>query len=371
MADVIRACVARDLRGPSSWSVEDVVIEEPDTAEVIVEVSRVSLCRSDLNVLTGRRPKPVPIVLGHEAVGKVVRCGTEVEKLQPGQRVSFSLVPACGSCPACDGGTPGQCTAGRLSNAEALLPSGEYRIRTKCGEGLHQYMGIGALAEAAVVSAKSVVPFEASISDDEAALLSCAGVTGVGAVRSFGYTPETVVVVGVGAVGLFAAMAALATGVGTVVAVDPEPARLRAATSVGCTHVVSARDPNAVDLIRRVTSGGGHQTIESAGAPGSLELAVAATRPGGVVTALGLSDKGESLKVATDLLVGRDLTISGAYIGRSDPMKLIPDIAKDVEAGRLPVKTILEPALPLSEAALAARRSDRLHVVRQLIDPQA
>jgi alcohol dehydrogenase len=350
--------------------IEEVELDPPGPGELLVRVRAAGLCHSDLSVIDGSRPRVMPMVLGHEAAGTVLATGPGVEGFAPGDQVVFSFVPACGSCPPCAAGRPALCEPGARENVAGGVLGGARRWRDAGGAPLHHHLGVSAFAEATVVSARSAVRVDADLAPEIAALFGCAVTTGVGAVvNTAAVRPgESVVVVGLGGVGLAALLGALAAGAHPAVAVDLQPEKLQRARALGATHTVLA-DEGAVDAVREITAGGAHHALETAGHPQALALAYAATRRGGTTVTVGLPDPRVTFAVPAVSLVVEERTVKGSYLGSAVPSRDVPRYVALHRAGRLPVDRLISHRLRFDEAELAVA-FDRLasgEAVRQVV----
>lgn len=343
-------------------------LAEPGPGEVLVRIRAAGLCHSDLSVIDGARPRPVPMVLGHEAAGEVVRAGVGVDDLAPGEHVIMVFVPSCGHCVPCASGRPALCAPGAAANGVGTLLSGERRLTVE-GAPVNHHLGVSAFADYAVVSRRSLVPVPADIPFEIAALFGCAVLTGVGAViNTAGVTPgQSVAVVGLGGVGLSAVLGAVASGAHPVIAVDLNADKLVTARELGATHTVNAAAVDAVDQIRELSGGGVDHALEMAGAVPALELAWQVTRRGGTTTTAGLAHPQRALAISPAQLVAEERTLKGSYVGGCIPVRDIPRFVALYRAGKLPVQKLLTSTGPLEEInagfdALAAGRTIR-HVV--------
>src|SRR5215471_11010017 len=156
-------------------------LEPPGPGEVLIQIKAVGLCHSDLSVINGDRPRPTPMVLGHEAAGRVAECGEGVIDVRPGDHVVLAFVPSCGSCLPCMEGRPALCEPGGRANVAGTLLSGARLLRFH-EEPIYHHMGVSGYAEYAVVSRRSAIKVDDSLPAHEAALFGCAVLTGVGAV---------------------------------------------------------------------------------------------------------------------------------------------------------------------------------------------
>ena len=195
--------VPYDLTRP--MEIADVELAPPGPGEVLVAIKAAGLCHSDLSVVIGDRPRPLPMVLGHEAAGVVEAVGDGVSDLVPGDHVVSVFMPNCGHCLPCAEGRPALCEPGALANGGGVLTGGHARLSEKA-HALHHHLGVSAFAERAVVSRRSLVPVPRDIPFVEAALFGCAVLTGVGAVVNTAKLTmgSTAAVVGLGGVGLAA-----------------------------------------------------------------------------------------------------------------------------------------------------------------------
>lgn len=161
--------------------IEELELDPPGPGEVLVKMKAAGLCHSDLSVINGSRPRPVPMAIGHEAAGIVVEVGQGVSDLKPGDMVVLVFVPSCGHCLPCAEGRPALCEPGAEANTKGVLLSGARRLH-RHGEEVNHHMGVSAFADHAVVSRNSCVRIDADIDPAEAALFGCAVLTGAGAV---------------------------------------------------------------------------------------------------------------------------------------------------------------------------------------------
>src|ERR1700755_2564045 len=207
--------------------VEDVDLAPPGPGELLIKIKATGLCHSDLSVVNGDRPRPMPMVLGHEAAGEVLECGAGVTDLKPGDQVVLTFVPSCGSCLPCMEGRPALCEPGARANGAGTLLSGERRLRFHDSPVYH-HIGVSGYAEYAVVSRRSVIKVDSSLPAHEAALFGCAIVTGVGAVVNTAKVPagSSLAIIGLGGVGLSALLAANLVGASEIIAVDTSPEKL-------------------------------------------------------------------------------------------------------------------------------------------------
>jgi alcohol dehydrogenase len=362
-------------------SIETLALEPPGRDEVLVRIGAAGLCHSDLSVINGDRPRPLPMALGHEAAGVVEEVGEGVADLARGEHVVMVFMPSCGHCLPCAEGRPALCEPGAVANGAGTLLSGARRLRCDDGGGaggggaaaaaaVNHHLGCSAFAEYAVVSRRSLVRIDPELPLAEAALFGCAVLTGVGAVVNTARVPAgaSVAVVGLGGVGLASLLGAVAAGARRIVAVDLSEEKLDLARRLGATDTVNARDPEAAEQARAATGGGVEFAFEMAGSIRALELAYRITRRGGTTVTAGLPPPDAALPLPVVNLVGEERTVKGSYIGTCVPARDIPRYVELYRRGRLPVDRLMSGRLALEEINAGF---DRLHegkAVRQVIE---
>ncbi|MBB4086893.1 zinc-dependent alcohol dehydrogenase family protein [Sphingomonas carotinifaciens] len=369
----IEAAVLRQRGAPLPYAdsrplaIETLELDPPGKSEVLVRIAAAGLCHSDLSVINGDRPRPVPMALGHEAAGVVEALGEGVDDLAVGDHVVMVFMPSCGHCLPCAEGRPALCGPGAVANGAGTLLSGGTRLHDADG-AVHHHLGCSAFASHAVVSRRSLVRIDADLPLHEAALFGCAVLTGVGAVVNTAAVKagQTVAVIGLGGVGLAAVLGAVAAGAAQVIAVDLSDDKLSLARELGATAVVKA-GAEAVEHVRTLTNGGCDVVLEMAGSVRALESAVAMTRRGGTTVTAGLPPPDAALPVNVVALVGEERTLKGSYIGTCVPARDIPRYVALYRAGRLPVDRLVSGYLTLADIN---RGFDDLHAgraVRQIV----
>lgn len=372
----IRAAVLETMGTPPPYAlsrplrIEEIELEPPGPGEVLVRIAAAGLCHSDLSVINGDRPRPLPMVLGHEAAGIVEEVGPGVDDLVKGDHVVLVFVPACGHCLPCMEGRPALCEPGAAANGAGTLLSGARRLR-RDGAPIHHHVGVSAFAEYATVSRRSLVKIDPELPLEEAALFGCAVLTGAGAVINTGRVRpgQTVAVVGLGGVGLCALLAAVASGAREIVAVDILPEKLAFARQLGATMTFDAREPRALEAIRDATRGGVDFAFELAGSAAALELAWAITRRGGTTITAGLPHPSARLPVPIVQLVAEERALKGSYIGTAVPARDVPRLIDLYRKGRLPVDRLMSGRLGLDEINEGFDRLARGAAIRQIVMP--
>ncbi|WP_433249544.1 NAD(P)-dependent alcohol dehydrogenase [Actinomadura nitritigenes] len=364
MPVVTTAAVAREGADGFSW--EPVRLEDPRPGEALVRVVGAGLCHTDLSVLAGRLPVPLPAVLGHEGAGIVEAVGAGVSAFVPGDRALLSFTN-CGHCPACVRGRPTACATFFRTNFSAGRQDGSSPISTADGERLGgRFFGQSSLASRAVVDVRSMVKVTAADEDELAMLapIGCGIQTGAGAILNV-LRPEagaSVIVFGAGAVGLSAVMAARLTAAGRIIAVDRVASRLDLALELGATDVIDVTTGSLPDLLAK--AGTLTHALETTGAPAVLEQAIGALSSTGVVAVVGAPAAGSRVSFDVNALIeGR--TIRGVTEGASDRVTFIPALVDLHRQGRLPIDRLIRAYAPhdLDRAVADARSGATLKPV--------
>ena len=350
-----RAAILRALAKPpyaisKPLSIETINLGEPGPGEVLVKIAAAGLCHSDLSVINGERPRPLPMALGHEAAGVVVGCGAGVTDLEPGDHVVMVFMPSCGHCVPCAEGRPALCEPGAAANGAGTLLTGERRISRE-GVEINHHLGVSAFAEHAVMSRRSMVKIDRDLPLTIAALFGCAVLTGVGAVvNTAKLTPGArVAIVGLGGVGFSSLLGAVASGARQIVAVDLSDEKLALARDLGATDTFNARTDGVVDLIRQATGGGVDVSFEMAGSAAAADLAYKIGRRGSTFVTAGLPQPNSALAVPLVQLVAEERTLKGSYIGSCVPVRDVPRFIDLYKAGRLPIDRLMGGTLRLDD----------------------
>ena len=352
----VRAAVLDSIGSPLPYAtskpltITTVELASPGPGEVMIKVAAAGLCHSDLSVINGDRPRPMPMVLGHEASGVVEALGAGVDDLAVGDHVVVVFVPSCGHCAPCAEGRPALCEPGALVNGAGTLLGGGRRL-TRAGAALHHHLGCSVFAEYATVSRRSVVKIDDSVPLVEAALFGCAVLTGVGAVVNTAPVGAgaSVAIVGLGGVGLAALLGAHAAGAAQIIAIDLADDKLEKAKKLGATHAVNAARADVVEQVRALSAGGVELAYEFAGSVRALELAYRVTRRGGTTVTAGLPPSTATMSLPAVSLVAEERTLKGSYIGTCVPSRDIPRYLALYKLGRLPVDKLLTGRLTLDQ----------------------
>ena len=337
----------------------------PRPGELLVRIEAAGLCHSDLSVINGDRPRPMPMALGHEACATVVEPGDAADTdFSAGDRVVLVFLPACGSCEECASGRGYLCPRGAAANGKGELLQGGSRL-SRDGETVHHHLGVSAFASHAVVDRRSAVKIDRDIPPEIAALFGCAVLTGVGAVwNSARLAPgETVAIWGLGGVGLAALLGAVAGGAIDICVVDPSPEKRALALELGAARAFAPDDADALPRSQVV--------IETVGKAAVLAQAYAGAARGGRIATVGLPNPQEMLSIPAISLVAEGKTLIGSYMGDAIPARDIPRYIALWRAGRLPVERLLTSVSPLADINLLMDRLAAGEAIRQIVLPGA
>ncbi|RYL88855.1 alcohol dehydrogenase [Sporolactobacillus sp. THM7-4] len=371
----IRSAVITEMGKERPYSISrpleirELELDEPQRGEVRVQIKAAGLCHSDLSVINGSRPWPMPMALGHEAAGIVEKVGPGVRDLLPGDHVACVFKPGCGHCLPCREGRPGLCVEGGKANQAGTLLGGGMRLHD--GDRLiYHHLGISAFSDHIVASERSLVKIDPGVPFEKAALFGCAVLTGVGEVVNTAGVKlgSTAAIVGLGGVGLSALMGVVASGAGEIIALDINDSKLEFAKKLGATHVFNSKNQSVIEEVKRLTDGGVDYAFETAGAVPAMEVAYQITRPGGETITSGLPHPDAKFSFPQVTLAAEERTIKGSYLGSCVPDRDIPRFIKLFRQDRLPVDQLLSKVIPLEEInegfeLLAAGQVNRVVVI--------
>lgn len=306
----------------------------------------VGICGTDLHSVRGELVRPTPMVLGHEGAGVVEAVGEGVERLAPGDEVVLSWAPSCGECSDCRRGRPAACTRLHAAIGAGTLVDGTTGMTLR-GETVYRGTATGCLAERVVVSERVALPTGGGIPLEQAALLGCAALTGVGAVLFAARVEEgeSVLVVGAGGVGQFAVQGARIAGATTIVAVDPLAPRREQTLSLGATHALAPDEAEA--RVAEILSDGADVGLDAVGDPATTAFTLALTRSGGRAILVGLPAAGARLDLDPAQFVRREKWLTGTMYGSEDPAVALPMLLEHVQRGALVLEPLVGPAYPL------------------------
>lgn len=360
MSMTVKAAVfsARDAQP----EIRDIILPDPGPGQVRVRVAAAGVCHSDLSLSNGTLPQMWPAVLGHEGAGTVEAVGEGVTGVLPGQQVVLNWAPPCRTCWFCQQGEPHLCE-------HALDGTLQPYAQLTDGTALYPGLSTAAFAEATVVSEHAVVPLPDGIDPAVAAVLGCAVLTGWGAVTNSAAVREgqSVLVLGLGGVGLSVLQTARLAGADPVVAVDASPGKEELARSLGATDFLVA-DSSLTSSVRSLTGGrGADHAFEVVGSANVVRAAWEATRRGGTITVVGVGAGDDEVSFNALELFLQARTLRGCMYGSSDPARDIPVLAEQIRSGDLELAAMITDEISLDGVPEAFERMTRGQGGRSLV----
>ncbi|MGH7721944.1 MAG: Zn-dependent alcohol dehydrogenase [Candidatus Dormibacteria bacterium] len=338
----VRAAVLRNIGAP--LRVEEITLAHPGPGQVRVRMVATGVCHSDLSLARGILTQTIPAVLGHEGAGLVVAVGEGVTSPRPGDAVLLNWAPACRECWWCVHGETHLC-------AKATQGAAAPYAQLDDGTPLFAGLGVAAFASETLVAQSACIPVPRDIDLEEAALLGCAVVTGVGAVvHAAAVQPgESVAIIGLGGVGLCAVQGARLAGAEPIIAVDPSAEKAELARRLGATEVLEP-DSDLGKRIRGLTGGRGvDHAIECVGRADTIRAAWSVTRRGGQATVVGLGARTDMASFNALELAHFARTLRGCMYGNADPAADVPVLLEHVRAGRLDLGALVTSRITLDD----------------------
>jgi Zn-dependent alcohol dehydrogenase len=338
--------------------VREIDLDEPGPRDVLVRMSAVGICGTELHSIRGEWERPTPSVLGHEGAGIVEAVGGEVASVQPGDEVVLSWAPSCGDCADCRRARPAACINLHRAIGNGTLVDGTTGM-TIDGETLYRGTATGCLQQLVTVTESCALPVGNGVPLEEAALLGCAALTGVGAVlfAARAEPGDVVLVIGAGGVGQFCVQGARIAGAETIIVTDPLEARLELARDLGATYTTAPE--GLKELMKEIAPDGADRALDVVGNPQATATALRFTRSGGTCVIVGIPATGERLDLDFGEFNRREKFLTGTMYGSEDPAVALPLMLDHARAGRLKLRELLGPSYPLErvneafEASLA------------------
>lgn len=344
--------------------IEDIEIDPPQAGEVLVKVVACAICHSDVHKIRGDWGGKLPSVAGHEASGVVEAVGEGVTMIEPGEHVVMSLLRACGRCFFCNQGQPHLCSADFALTTES-------RLHAKDGSFIEQGIKVAGFAEYAVVDQSQLVSIPKDMPLDSASLLACGVITGLGAVVNTAKVGpgQSVVVIGVGGVGLNAIQGAALSGGHPVIAIDLLDSKLEAAFDFGATHAVNGAKGQAVtDEVQRLTDGrGADYVFITVGSPAAVAQGINLTRRGGTLVLVGIPDDKATHPLPLAQTVWREQRIMGSSMGSTRLSTQVPQLVSMYLSKRLKLDELISARYPLERINEAIASMETGQALRNVI----
>jgi S-(hydroxymethyl)glutathione dehydrogenase / alcohol dehydrogenase len=329
---------------------DDVTIANPLPGHVRVRVSHCGICHSDLSLVDGVFPTATPIILGHEAAGVVDAVGPDVDGLEPGDPVVLTPVAPCGTCYWCVRGEPGCCL-----NASMIATNTFRDGSTGLSRGdqmVFRGVGVGGFAEYVVTPATGAVKIPRGVPLDVACVIGCAVQTGVGAVLNTARVEPgaSVLVLGLGGIGLSIVQGAHVAGAARIIGVDPVAARREAAKRFGATDLVDPTTTDAASYAMEASRVGVDYAFDAVGRASLVQTCIAATRNGGTTVAVGAAPMDDVISIApAALFTLTEKKLMGCALGSCNSVRDIPRLIALWQAGRLDLEGLITSRRPLAE----------------------
>ncbi|HLK87099.1 MAG TPA: S-(hydroxymethyl)glutathione dehydrogenase/class III alcohol dehydrogenase [Candidatus Binataceae bacterium] len=346
----VKAAVAH--RADAPLEIETVDLEGPRQGEVLVEIKATGVCHTDAYTLSGKDPEGLfPAILGHEGAGVVAETGAGVTTLRAGDHVIPLYIPECRQCPACLSGRTNLCVAIRETQGRGVMPDGSSRFSIG-GKPIHHYMGTSTFANFTVVPEIALAKVRVDAPFDRICYIGCGVTTGVGAVINTAKVQvgDTVVVFGLGGIGLNVVQGARLAGARMIVGIDLNPGRRAMAEKFGMTHFVNPAEvrgemvPYLVDL----TGGGADFAFECVGNVKLMRQALECCHRGwGTCVIIGVAGAGEEIATRPfQLVTGR--TWKGTAFGGARGRRDVPKIVDWYMEGKINIDDLITHTMPLA-----------------------
>jgi S-(hydroxymethyl)glutathione dehydrogenase/alcohol dehydrogenase len=365
----VKAAVAFAAGKPLEMEMVD--LDGPKAGEVLVELKATGVCHTDEFTRSGADPEGLfPAILGHEGAGVVVEVGPGVTTLKPGDHVIPLYTPECRQCKSCLSRKTNLCTAIRATQGKGLMPDGTSRFSLK-GTPVHHYMGCSTFANYTVLPEIALAKIRADAPFDKVCYIGCGVTTGIGAVIFTAKVEAgaSVVVFGLGGIGLNVVQGAKLVGAGMIVGVDLNPAREALGRRFGLTHFVNPKEvkDDLVAHLVELTGGGADYSFECVGNVDLMRQALECCHRGwGVSTIIGVAGAGQEIRTRPfQLVTGRVWkgTAFGGARGRTD----VPRIVDWYMDRRINIDDLITHTLPLERINEAFDLMHAGHSIRSVV----
>jgi len=345
----MRAALLESGRTPLQI-VDDIAVRDPGPGEVVVRVQHCGICHSDLTIVDSEAPAPVPVVLGHEAAGTVQAVGAGVRTVSPGDHVVLVAVAPCGHCYWCVRGEPTCCQEAR-SFMSGRLPDGSTSL-SRGGQPVYRGLGVGGFGELVLTTGNAVVKIDDDVPLEVAAVIGCAVQTGIGAVLNTARVEEgaTVLVMGLGGIGISVVQGARLAGASRIIVSDPVAERRDLAAKFGATDALDPAEHDVVAACHRITRFGVDYAFDAAGSARLLEAGLSATRTGGTTVSVGAPSAEETMTIAPAVrLLVEEKKLVGCLYGSGNATREVPRILSMWRRGVVDLESMISFQRPLVE----------------------
>ncbi|MEU5880464.1 S-(hydroxymethyl)mycothiol dehydrogenase [Spirillospora sp. NPDC047279] len=341
--------------------IETITVPDPGPGEAVVQIQACGVCHTDLHYREGGINDEFPFLLGHEAAGIVESVGAGVTEVEPGDFVILNWRAVCGQCRACLRGRPWYCF--NTHNAKQKMTLAD-------GTELSPALGIGAFADKTLVAAGQCTKVDPAASPAAAGLLGCGVMAGIGAAINTGDVGrgDSVAVIGCGGVGSAAVLGARLAGAAKIIAIDLDERKLAAATGLGATHTVNAKDADVVEAVQELTGGNGADVvIEAVGRPETYKQAFYARDLAGTVVLVGVPTPEMKLELPLLDVFGRGGSLKSSWYGDCLPSRDFPLLIDLYLQGRLDLDAFVSETIPLDGVEAAFDKMHHGDVLRSVV----
>jgi S-(hydroxymethyl)glutathione dehydrogenase/alcohol dehydrogenase len=346
-------------------AIEEVDVLPVGPRDVVIEVGASGVCHTDVSVAKGWLPVPPPCILGHEGAGTVLEVGSQVARVQPGDRVVACSTAGCGEC--------WYCVHDQGELCEQMFALGfNPRVRRSDGTEAPAFAGLGTFADTMTVHEVCAVKVETDLPDEQLALIGCGVTTGVGAaLNTARIVPgSSVAVVGCGGVGQSVIQGARIAGAARIFAVDPIELKRKAAEQQGATDLIDPADGEPAAQIKALTGGrGSDYAFEVLGRPDTMSQAINTARRGGTVVIVGMPKWDDRIDLSAFQLFYDSKKLLGCVAGSAQVQRDVPRLVGLAETGRLDLGALITRRIKLDGVNDAFRAMEAGEVIRSVILP--
>ena len=338
---LIKAAVTYETGTP--FEIKDVTLSEPKESEVLVKMAGCGICHNDL-FIKDNGGVPLPVVLGHEGSGVVVKTGHAVKKVKPGDHIVFCSY-ACYECEQCLKGHPAACEKSYPVNFGGAYADGTKRLKDAEGRELSCFFSQSSFATYAIGDEKNAVKVDAGVPLEMLGPLGCGIQTGAGSVinRLKPSPGDSIAVFGCGSVGLSAIMAARLSGCSKIIGIDTLPERLELALELGATHVINGeKTPDLVKEVISITGKGADFSFDTTAVPELINAALFCLKRRGVCGVVGSAGNDTMISIKYQpALMSASRTLTGIVQGDSRPDLFIPQLIEFYKSGLFPFDRLI------------------------------
>ncbi len=343
--------------------IEDVEIDPPRKGQIKLRVAATAICHSDIHCLRGELHGQLPMLAGHESAGYVEEVGPGVSDFKKGDPIIVSLITSCGHCRNCLSGLPSLCE----DKASVISPS---PLRNKQGQTVENMAQVASFAEYAIVDQSQAVKIPADMPMDRASLLGCGVITGFNSVinRARVKPMQSVVVVGVGGVGINSIQGAAYSGAYPVIAVDVLDNKLQSALSFGATHTVNAKQVDPIAEVQKITEGrGADYVFITVGSTAAMKQGFLMSGRRGMTVLIGLPNPKETMTVSPYEFIHSERMLTGCDMGATNMKVDIPKLITLYKAGKLKLDELITGRYNLEQINEAIESVERGEAIRNVI----